>query len=370
MFYQYLGFCRPIGANWSNSLLDDRKGSCGQIVVMTDYGTYKYESSYEDSCDSGLEFSYKSETTEQTDDRSDLFDLDNELHTPTKQANPPGFNQDLYNKFNSAFYSSLVELDRRPGFRAQQSAPNCRRNLSSEFNQARDGFMGSLTPPLEDDSGKDRPKKRYATGRNRVSRAKSPTQIMRIKRVRRLKANDRERNRMHMLNEALDRLRCVLPTFPEDTKLTKIETLRFAHNYIHALSEAAKDVEKYSTKDSVIINVGNMTVSINKEGSSSITSKGFEDRRSNALVISGSITNASFMQDYNPAFGSGSSNMSSPCESYQSPIQYPNELNSYNAPYFPGFEPYSQNCLTFPSHPHGYNNNGMYEASDYMKMSG
>lgn len=312
---------------------------------MTQYGTYKYESSYEDSCDSGLEFSYKSETTEQTDDRSDLFDLDNELHTPTKQQ---GFNQDLYNKFNSAFYSSLVELDRR------QSAPNCRRNLIGEF----DGAKGSL----DEETGKVRPKKRYATGRNRVSRAKSPTQIMRIKRVRRLKANDRERNRMHMLNEALDRLRCVLPTFPEDTKLTKIETLRFAHNYIHALSEAAKDVEKYSTKDSVIVNVGNMTVSINKEGNSSITS--------NALVISGSITNASFMQDYNPAFGSGSSNMSSPRESYQSPIQYPSEVTAYNAPYFPGFEPYNQNCLTFPSHPHGYNNNGMYEASDYMKMSG
>lgn len=33
-----------------------------------------------------------------------------------------------------------------------------------------------------------------------------------------------------------ERLRLTLPTFPEDTKLTKIETLRFAHNYIFALS--------------------------------------------------------------------------------------------------------------------------------------
>lgn len=30
-------------------------------------------------------------------------------------------------------------------------------------------------------------------------------------------------------------LRIILPTFPEETKLTKIETLRFAHNYIFAL---------------------------------------------------------------------------------------------------------------------------------------
>lgn len=34
-----------------------------------------------------------------------------------------------------------------------------------------------------------------------------------------------------------ERLRLTLPTFPEDTKLTKIETLRFAHNYIFAMSQ-------------------------------------------------------------------------------------------------------------------------------------
>jgi Helix-loop-helix DNA-binding domain len=36
---------------------------------------------------------------------------------------------------------------------------------------------------------------------------------------------------------SIERLRLTLPTFPEDTKLTKIETLRFAHNYIFALSQ-------------------------------------------------------------------------------------------------------------------------------------
>ncbi|XP_043112168.1 neurogenin-3 [Puntigrus tetrazona] len=57
---------------------------------------------------------------------------------------------------------------------------------------------------------------------------------------RRVKANDRERHRMHQLNSALDTLRSVLPTFPDDAKLTKIETLRFAHNYIWALSETLR----------------------------------------------------------------------------------------------------------------------------------
>lgn len=80
-------------------------------------------------------------------------------------------------------------------------------------------------------------KRKYAVGKNRMTRTRSPTQVMRIKKTRRIKANDRERNRMHTLNEALERLRLALPTFPEDTKLTKIETLRFAHNYIFALEQ-------------------------------------------------------------------------------------------------------------------------------------
>ncbi|XP_070802408.1 neurogenin-3 [Pituophis catenifer annectens] len=62
----------------------------------------------------------------------------------------------------------------------------------------------------------------------------------RAKRSRRAKANDRERNRMHNLNSALDALRGVLPSFPDDAKLTKIETLRFAHNYIWALTETLR----------------------------------------------------------------------------------------------------------------------------------
>ncbi|XP_067836571.1 neurogenin-1-like [Heptranchias perlo] len=64
--------------------------------------------------------------------------------------------------------------------------------------------------------------------------------VQKIKKTRRIKANNRERNRMHNLNGALDALREVLPAFPEDAKLTKIETLRFAHNYIWALTEALR----------------------------------------------------------------------------------------------------------------------------------
>ena len=69
------------------------------------------------------------------------------------------------------------------------------------------------------------------------ARPKSPTVVLKLKRNRRVKANDRERNRMHSLNEALERLRLALPLSSDDNKLTKIETLRLARNYIWALGE-------------------------------------------------------------------------------------------------------------------------------------
>lgn len=56
-------------------------------------------------------------------------------------------------------------------------------------------------------------------------------------RLRRIEANARERNRMHGLNNALDSLRKVVPCYSKTQKLSKIETLRLAKNYIWALSE-------------------------------------------------------------------------------------------------------------------------------------
>ncbi|XP_015795673.1 neurogenic differentiation factor 1-like [Tetranychus urticae] len=82
--------------------------------------------------------------------------------------------------------------------------------------------------------------KRSKGTKTRRTRARSPTLVNKLKRNRRVKANDRERNRMHSLNQALETLRKILPTASEDTKLTKIETLRYAHNYIWALSETIR----------------------------------------------------------------------------------------------------------------------------------
>lgn len=59
--------------------------------------------------------------------------------------------------------------------------------------------------------------------------------------VRRLKANARERNRMHGLNDALDVLRKHIPCYSKTQKLSKIETLRLARNYIGALAAVLKN---------------------------------------------------------------------------------------------------------------------------------
>ena len=97
-------------------------------------------------------------------------------------------------------------------------------------------------------SGYDNTRKRYtrSTYRNR-----SPLYYQRIRHHQRTKANDRERSRMHSLNDAFEELRQVLPTFSFETKLSKIEILRFAHNYIWTLSQISEMVDSGESISSV-----------------------------------------------------------------------------------------------------------------------
>ncbi|XP_053156012.1 neurogenin-1 [Hemicordylus capensis] len=95
----------------------------------------------------------------------------------------------------------------------------------------------ATSPAHSPEKGEGEKERKRRRGRTKV---KNEAVLHTIKKTRRVKANDRERNRMHNLNAALDELRSVLPTFPDDTKLTKIETLRFAYNYIWALSETLR----------------------------------------------------------------------------------------------------------------------------------
>lgn len=53
--------------------------------------------------------------------------------------------------------------------------------------------------------------------------------------VKRVAANSRERKRMHTVNTAFDQLRELVPTYPSNRKLSKIDTLRLACTYIQDL---------------------------------------------------------------------------------------------------------------------------------------
>ncbi|KAL6256291.1 hypothetical protein P5V15_012407 [Pogonomyrmex californicus] len=55
--------------------------------------------------------------------------------------------------------------------------------------------------------------------------------------LRRLESNERERMRMHSLNDAFQSLREVIPHVTKERRLSKIETLTLAKNYIVALTD-------------------------------------------------------------------------------------------------------------------------------------
>ncbi|OAF66484.1 hypothetical protein A3Q56_05776 [Intoshia linei] len=68
---------------------------------------------------------------------------------------------------------------------------------------------------------------------------------------RRYIANARERNRTQSLNEAFEQLRTSIPTLPSD-KLSKIQTLRLATNYINFLNIALSETPSISEYDEKI----------------------------------------------------------------------------------------------------------------------
>uniref|UniRef100_A0A3Q1I6C6 BHLH domain-containing protein n=1 Tax=Anabas testudineus TaxID=64144 RepID=A0A3Q1I6C6_ANATE len=112
-------------------------------------------------------------------------------------------------------------------------------------------FSHALLGPLNEDSGiNPPPNPLMVLGGAEGPSIKHPKHKARCEQPgqrgrRRMKANVRERHRMHNLNSALDALRSILPALPEDAKLTKIETLRFAYNYIWALTETLRMNEQH-----------------------------------------------------------------------------------------------------------------------------
>lgn len=73
---------------------------------MSQYSLSSYEGGNEDSSDSGFEISFKSESTEFLEERSDIFDVDYDLQTTPKKSfqelNTPE-KRKLYETFSTAF---------------------------------------------------------------------------------------------------------------------------------------------------------------------------------------------------------------------------------------------------------------------------
>lgn len=60
-------------------------------------------------------------------------------------------------------------------------------------------------------------------------------------------ANARERNRVRVINNALETLRDLIPLLPTEKRPSKIETVRLAALYIHHLTELLTGVESGKT---------------------------------------------------------------------------------------------------------------------------
>lgn len=67
--------------------------------------------------------------------------------------------------------------------------------------------------------------------------------IEEIRTKKRLESNERERMRMHQLNDAFQGLREICPHVKNGRKLSKIETLTLARNYILSLTEMIVKME-------------------------------------------------------------------------------------------------------------------------------
>ena len=83
---------------------------------------------------------------------------------------------------------------------------------------------------------------------------------------RRLSANQKERRRTQNINIAFAELRRCIPNVPQDTKLSKIRTLRLATSYIGYLQEVLKHETCHSGNASSSISKNARTVDLHSSG--------------------------------------------------------------------------------------------------------
>ncbi|KAL4240156.1 hard palate morphogenesis [Mactra antiquata] len=156
-------------------------------------------------------------------------------------ATTPGTPGSGHYRIHSVSTSTGCELSSSESFDSDMENNNMFGHLATSIASSVDMNACDIkSEPSEQTTPK---KKRYTKSR---VRNRSPSLVQKLKKTRRSKANDRERARMHNLNDALDGLRKILPNYEGegDNKLTKIETLRFAYNYIFALRETLNVLDR------------------------------------------------------------------------------------------------------------------------------
>ncbi|KAM6948401.1 neurogenic differentiation factor 6-B [Aplochiton taeniatus] len=115
----------------------------------------------------------------------------------------------------------------------EQDRHNSEVMSNSEMREGEEENSEREEEEKEDDQDENGHPKKRGPRKKKVSKGLRNDRV----KLRRNEANARERSRMHGLNDALESLRKVVPCYSKTQKLSKIETLRLAKNYIWALSE-------------------------------------------------------------------------------------------------------------------------------------
>ncbi|XP_064478729.1 protein dimmed-like isoform X2 [Ornithodoros turicata] len=115
-----------------------------------------------------------------------------------------------------------------------------RRKRSADSND--ESSSSSVCDDTTSTTNNNNVKQPRRTGTPSSGRRRRTTLSARERNLRRLESNERERMRMHSLNDAFQALREVIPHVAMERKLSKIETLTLAKNYIMALTNVICDI--------------------------------------------------------------------------------------------------------------------------------
>ncbi|XP_057707734.1 pancreas transcription factor 1 subunit alpha [Corythoichthys intestinalis] len=159
-----------------------------------------------------------------------LFDLDQDGSTDF--AFWGQMEQNL--QFQTQLDSFLLECSSSTAAASGQLSPWSSLGCQSVFPEAQLTFpdLDSQSPGDEETDGC--PVEETAAERRRARRLQVSHQPYKVQRHA---ANIRERKRMLSINSAFEELRCHVPTFPYEKRLSKIDTLRLAIAYIALLRE-------------------------------------------------------------------------------------------------------------------------------------